>query len=106
MKIIKILILGVAYKKNVADYRKSPAIDLINLLNEAGVIVSYHDPHVAEIKEPETGDIYMESVDINKGILKTQDLVIITTDHVKLDYKHMDTRNVLKGFNDPKIHAL
>ncbi len=100
----KILIIGVAYKKDVNDYRESPALHIIKLLMESGSDVVYHDPYVPHISEDE---LDMSSVTLSKEIISESDLVIIITDHVVLDYayigKHanhiLDTRNAMKYSN-------
>ena len=98
----KILVLGVAYKRDLDDYRESPAIEVIRLLKDEGAEVSYHDPFVPRF---EHGDLAMESQDLTEELLRSQDLVIITTDHSTIDYdwvvknsRHVfDTRNATKG---------
>ena len=98
----KILVLGVAYKRDLDDYRESPAIEVIRLLKDDGAEVSYHDPFIPRF---EHGDLAMESQDLTEELLRSQDLVIITTDHSTIDYdwvvrnsRHVfDTRNATKG---------
>lgn len=97
----KILILGVAYKKNVSDYRESPAFEVIHSLSQKGADVSYNDPHVASFRE---GELKMKSVKLTPELLKKSDCVVVITDHVKYDYpwivEHadliLDTRNAIK----------
>lgn len=101
----KVLILGVAYKRDIDDYRESPAIEVIRLLRADGVRVSYHDPYVPGFRTP---DVEMESEPLTEDLLKSQDLVIITTDHSCIDYswvvahaKHVfDTRNATKDVQE------
>lgn len=101
----RILILGVAYKRDIDDYRESPAIEVIRLLLADGVQVTYHDPYVPSFR---THDLVMESQPLTEDLLKTQDLVIITTDHSCIDYswvvahaKHVfDTRNATKDVRE------
>jgi len=98
----KVLILGVAYKKNVSDFRESPAFEVIHFLNQKGATVSYSDPHVPSIKE---GEVAMKSVKLTPELLKKSDCVVIITDHAKYDYpwivQHanlvLDTRNAVKA---------
>jgi UDP-N-acetyl-D-glucosamine dehydrogenase len=98
----KVLILGVAYKKNVSDFRESPAFEVIHFLNQKGATVSYSDPHVPSIKE---GELSMKSVKLTPELLKKSDCVVIITDHAKYDYagivQHanlvLDTRNAIKA---------
>jgi len=92
--------VGVAYKKNIDDIRESPALDVIRLLRQRGAQISYHDPHVATLKED---GITMNSVPLNADTLRGADCVMIVTDHAAVDYqlikRHsratVDTRHVL-----------
>lgn len=98
----KILIVGITYKRDVADTRESPALEVIEDLERLGAKVSYHDPFVPHL---EYEKISLKSVQLTPRALKGQDLVLILTDHTKLDYKAIvkhaklvfDTRNVLKS---------
>ncbi len=95
-----VLVLGVAYKKDIDDIRESPALDVIRLLRQRGVIVRYHDPHVAALKDD---DIELRSTPLTADELAEADCVIIVTDHSSVDYelvgRHarlvVDTRNAL-----------
>jgi UDP-N-acetyl-D-glucosamine dehydrogenase len=98
----KILILGVAYKRDIDDERESPALDIIQLLRDRGAHVTYHDPHVATCEIGHgTGD-HMKSVPFEN--LGGYDACVIVTDHRAVDYKRLvneaklvlDTRNVTK----------
>ncbi|MGQ9713035.1 MAG: nucleotide sugar dehydrogenase, partial [Desulfotomaculales bacterium] len=97
----QILVLGVAYKKDVADHRESPALEIIRLLQKDGARVLYHDDLVPFIRER---DLEMASVPLTEEVLRESDLVIITTDHSHIDYnwvvdraRHvMDTRNATR----------
>jgi len=101
----KILVLGVAYKRDLNDYRESPAIEVIRLLRADGAEVVYHDPYVSSFRD---GDLTMESKPLTAELLSAQDLVIITTDHTNIDYtwvvahaKHVfDTRNATKDVRE------
>ncbi len=77
LKDSKILVLGVAYKPDVDDYRESPSLDVIQLLQKSGAIVSYHDPHVPSLK---VSGINLESCPIN-GTLSDYDCVVLLTQH-------------------------
>ena len=81
MKGSRILVLGVAYKPDIGDLRESPALKLISLLQNAGAEVSYHDPHVAKIREQ---GVELSSVAYEP---KAYDCVVIVTDHSSLDYE-------------------
>src|SRR3954471_1565210 len=83
MKGARILVLGVAYKPDIADMRESPALKLISLLYNAGADVAYHDPHVASFEEH---GLTMESVPYEPG---AYDCVVIATDHHSIDYAQL-----------------
>ena len=97
----KVLALGLAYKRDLDDYRESPAIEVIKLLRQEGAEVVYHDPWVAEYREHgESG----KSVELTKELVASVDLVIVLTDHSNVDYQMvveqakaiLDTRNAMK----------
>jgi UDP-N-acetyl-D-glucosamine dehydrogenase len=98
----RVLVLGVAYKKDIDDIRESPALDVINLLEEQGAIVRYHDPFVASFRED---GHERHGVDLTDSELKEADAVVIVTDHSSIDYQRVvdlakvvvDTRNATKG---------
>ena len=93
-----VLVLGVAYKKNIDDVRESPALDVIRLLEARGAEVSFHDPYVARIREEGTDRV---SVPLTREMLEAVDAVVIVTDHDNVDYDLLvaaaplvvDTRN-------------
>lgn len=101
----KVLALGVAYKKDLDDFRESPALSVIHLLRADGAEVVYHDPHVPTFRDGELG---MESVPLTADLIAAQDLVVILTDHSGVDYawvvKHarhvLDTRNATQDVRD------
>ncbi len=101
LKDSKILILGVAYKRDVKDLRESPALDVIKLLQNAGAEVVYNDPHVPSIR---MNDSDWKPVKLTKEILQSSDCVAILADHSAYDYDFivrnarlvMDTRNATK----------
>jgi len=98
----KILILGIAYKRDLGDFRESPAIEVIKLLKEDAAKLTYHDPYVQFFKED---SIQMESQPLTEKLIQEHDLTLILTDHSCIDYgfivKHskavLDTRNATKG---------
>jgi UDP-N-acetyl-D-glucosamine dehydrogenase len=104
-----ILLLGVAYKKDVNDVRESPALSIIDRLRAKGANVSYHDPFVAEMSFDDThtegNGEPLSSVALTDDELRAADCVIIVTDHSDIDYKRVcglaplivDTRNALNG---------
>jgi UDP-N-acetyl-D-glucosamine dehydrogenase len=96
----KVLVVGVAYKKDIDDVRESPAIDIMHLLQQQGADVTYHDPYVPELRED---NVSARSVALSSGEVASADCVVIVTDHSHLDYdllrsrakRIVDTRNVL-----------
>ena len=96
-----ILVLGVAYKKDIDDIRESPALDIIRLLERRGAHVAYHDPHIPEFKED---SLVMRSVPLTVATVRAADCVVIVTDHSAIDYAMVgqaravvDTRHILTG---------
>lgn len=98
----KILILGVAYKQDIDDFRESPAIRVIEELEKEGAEVVYYDPFVSEYSE--NGVVKKSEPELNENLIKSSDLVIVTTAHTNVDYnfvqKHakaiFDTKNAMK----------
>ena len=96
----RILVLGVAYKKDIDDMRESPALDVIRLLEERGAEVQYHDPHIASFGE--NGHV-RSGVALSDAVLSKADAVVIITDHSAIDWDRVtsraslivDTRNAL-----------
>lgn len=99
----KILVLGVAYKQDINDYRESPAIRVIEELKKEGAEVAYYDPFVAEYKDH--GKVVKGELELTKDLIENADLVMITTAHTKVSYdfvqKHakvvFDTKNAMKN---------
>ena len=95
-----VLVLGVAYKRDIEDIRESPALDIIRLLEQQGARVSYHDPHVAAFREDERE---FRSVPLTPATIEAADCVIVVTDHSAIDFHQVkrharlavDTRHVL-----------
>ena len=108
----KILVLGIAYKKNVDDQRESPSIELIELLQERKADVSYHDPYVAQTHKMRKHDLKMKSVELTDEALAEADAVLIATDHSCIDYNRVcehanliiDTRNATAEFEGSRSH--
>lgn len=106
-----ILLIGVTYKKDIKDLRKSPALDIINTLQKKNIKVNYYDPLIPYLK---LNDINLKSIELNKKKLKSFDCAIIATDHSPLDYKFIldnsriifDTRNIYKNINSEKIFLI
>jgi UDP-N-acetyl-D-glucosamine dehydrogenase len=109
MKGSNVLLLGVAYKKDINDVRESPALSIIDRLRAKGANVRYHDPFVAELRfddaHTDAGGEPLDSVPLTNEELQSADCVIIVTDHSDIDYKRVcslvplivDTRNALNG---------
>ncbi len=103
LKGARVLVLGLAYKPDIADVRESPSFELIELLREAGAEVSYHDPHVPRTWRGRRHDLQMESATWSADTLRGADLVLISTDHRWYDWafvsRHarlvVDTRNAM-----------
>jgi UDP-N-acetyl-D-glucosamine dehydrogenase len=105
----RVLVLGVAYKKDIDDLRESPALTIIELLQKDGAQVSYHDPYFPFIGKGRKYDLQMTRVPVEN--LKEYDCVLIVTDHSDYDYRRIvnesllvvDTRNATKGIDSHKI---
>ena len=105
----RVLILGVAYKKDIDDLRESPALTIIELLQHEGAQVSYHDPYFPFIGKGRKYDLQMKRTELDK--LGQYDCIVIVTDHSDYDYKKIvseahlvvDTRNATKGIDSPKV---
>jgi UDP-N-acetyl-D-glucosamine dehydrogenase len=82
----RILVLGVAFKRDIDDVRESPSVDVINLLDHDGAVVSYHDPYVS-VLEVDGG--IKKSVKLTDAALRRADMVVILTDHSAVDYHHV-----------------
>ena len=81
-----VLILGVAYKKNIDDMRESPAIEIIQQLRDIGARTSYADPYVPKLPAMRNYSLHMESIDVDAESLSNHDAVILVTDHDCFDY--------------------
>ena len=78
-----VLVLGVAYKKDIDDVRESPALDIIRLLEQMGAKVQYHDPFIAEMHED---GVKLKSLPLTAEAVRQADCVVLVTDHTELDY--------------------
>src|SRR3989475_1900059 len=84
----KILIIGVAYKKDVDDVRESPALEIMELLQDMGAHLSYSDPYIPHLHKMRHHDFsHMGSVQLTEDVLKKHDVALITTDHTSFDYQ-------------------
>ncbi|MFA5362321.1 MAG: nucleotide sugar dehydrogenase [Candidatus Omnitrophota bacterium] len=107
----KILVVGVTYKEDIKDLRKSPSLDIIETLQKNNISVSYYDPLIPYLR---LGGIRLESAGITPEGLGRYDCVIIATAHSVIDYKFLlknaklifDTRNVYGGSKNAKVHTI
>jgi UDP-N-acetyl-D-glucosamine dehydrogenase len=107
----KILLLGMAYKKNIGDVRESPALDILQLLAKKGARLSYCDPYVPAVDEY---GMKLKAEKFSAAALRRADCVVVVTDHDLFDYRLVareskvvvDTRNALKGRNAGKVIKL
>ena len=84
----KILLLGVAYKKDVDDLRESPSLKLLELLTERGAVIDYNDPYFPAMRKMRHYDFSnMRSVELNPARIASYDCVLIATDHTSYDYE-------------------
>ena len=83
----RILVLGIAYKKNVDDMRESPSVILMEKLEELGAIVAYSDPHIATFPEMREHHFELDSVDLTPESIADFDCILIATDHDGFDYE-------------------
>ena len=105
----RVLVLGVAYKKDIDDLRESPALTIIELLQKDGAVVSYHDPYFPFIGKGRKYDLQMKRTELKD--LGQYDCVLIVTDHSDYDCKQIvqeaqlvvDTRNATRGIKNAKI---
>ncbi len=105
----KIMVLGLAYKRDIDDLRESPSLTIIELLRDKGALVSYNDPFFPKVGHGRHYDLNMTNTPLDN--LGDFDAAIIVTDHTSYDYKAIveqsklviDTRNATKGIRSPKI---
>lgn len=108
MKGSKVLLLGIAYKKNVDDMRESPSLEIIEKLQEKGAIVSYSDPYIPHMPKTRKYNFSLSSEELNSDNLSKYDCVILATDHDDFDYALIaksskiliDTRGKIKENSD------
>lgn len=110
----RILVLGVAYKQDIEDYRESPAIRVIEVLEKNAADVIYYDPYISEYRD-EHGEIKKGESKLTAELIESADLVMITTAHTKVDYDFVqqhaeaifDTKNAMQNvLNREKIELL
>jgi len=101
----RVLVLGISYKRDVDDMRESPSVRIIELLQERGAEVVYHDPYVPRVPHMRQHRLDMVSVPLTDEALEGADVVLVATDHSTIDYARVverarlvvDTRNACKG---------
>ncbi len=104
----RILLLGMAYKKDVDDSRESPSYKLLELLQEKGADVHYNDPHIPELQPMRKYTFHLKSTDLTADSLRSMDCILLATDHSAYDYRFIlenadlivDTRNAFNGLPD------
>ena len=104
----RILILGIAYKKDVDDLRESPALRIMELLTERGARVDYHDPYFPRLHKMRRYDFRLSSIDLTPEALSGYDAVLIATNHSSYDYEYIvlharlvvDTRNATSNVRE------
>jgi len=109
----RILVLGVAYKRDVDDMRESPAVEIIELLQNAGAQVDYHDPHVPHLPAMRRHQIKLNSVPLDAR-LSAYDAALVVTDHTGVDYAAVgeavplvvDTRNAYGRGRPPRARVV
>lgn len=102
----KVLVLGVAYKNNIDDYRESPALNVIDILKERGAVTDFYDPWIPKYKR--NGEWHEGISEINADIIKGYDLILVATAHDAYDYEMIrknavaifDTRNAFKDVKE------
>jgi UDP-N-acetyl-D-glucosamine dehydrogenase len=108
----RILVLGVAYKRDIDDVRESPALDIIRLLEERGAHVEFHDPFVSEIRED--GHV-RRAVELTDEMLRWADACVVVTDHKHMPWQRVvdqasvlvvDTRNVMAGLTPGRARVV
>jgi UDP-N-acetyl-D-glucosamine dehydrogenase len=101
----KVLVLGLAYKKDIDDVRESPSLELIELLKTKGARVDYNDPYLPQTHKMREYDLKMKSKPLTAASVKNYDCILISTDHSDYDYDWIvknaqlviDTRNATAG---------
>ena len=105
----RVLVLGVAYKRDIDDLRESPSLTIIELLKSRGAEVDYNDPYFPTVGKGRKYDLNMCSASLNN--IRGYDCVLIVTDHSDYDYARIvreaqlvvDTRNATRGIDSPNL---
>ena len=85
----KILVLGLAYKKNIDDTRESPAVEIMDLLQDKGAEVAYSDPHVPKFPRKRNYHFDLQSVALTPESIASYDCLVLATDHDGFDYQQL-----------------
>ncbi|MEP2735225.1 MAG: nucleotide sugar dehydrogenase [Erythrobacter sp.] len=109
----RVLVLGIAYKKNVDDMRESPSVEVMELLRDAGAEIAYSDPHVPHFPEMRKHSFELSSVALTPETIASYDALVLTTDHANFDYDMIrgnaqliiDTRGVYRAPADNIVKA-
>lgn len=110
----KILVMGLAYKKDINDLRESPSVTLVELLRARGAVVDYCDPFIPQTHRQREHDLQMSSVEVTPESVAAYDCVVIATDHSQFDYPMLadharliiDTRNAMSAIEHPKARVV
>lgn len=111
LKNSRILVLGIAYKRNVEDMRESPSVEIMELLQEKGALVSYSDPHVPLFPAMREHHFDLHSVSLDEEVLKSYDCLVLATAHQAFDYDLIarwasliiDTRGAFRNYPQDNI---
>ncbi len=103
----RILLLGIAYKRDINDVRESPALDIFRILEKKGALICYNDPYIPNFAED---GVHFNSCPLSEDLLKSVDCVVLVTDHSSYDYQWLvdrskifvDTRNATKKVTDTR----
>jgi len=106
-----VLVLGVAYKRDIDDVRESPALDIIQLLQERGAEVVYNDPHVLDLRHE---GLDIQSTELTQQIVEDVDCIVIVTNHTVYDYQWIgehakviiDSRNAMQNVTNPAARVI
>jgi len=109
----RVLMLGIAYKKNVDDMRESPSVEIMERIQQHGAVVEYTDPYVPVFPKMRRYSFDLKSVDLTSGAIAAYDCVVIGTNHDAFDYGMIkahaqlivDTRGVYRGNSENIVHA-
>ncbi len=109
----RVLMLGIAYKKNIDDMRESPSVEIMQLVQDCGAEIHYSDPYVPLFPKMRRYRFNMESIDVTSESIKDYDCVIVGTDHADFDYEMIrknaklivDTRGMYRGKHENVVSA-